>query len=142
MDHLPLVVGAVILDCFPNATKVLAARRTQPPELAGRWEFPGGKVEVGETPRQALKREVAEELAIAIEVFDELPPPIGETWPASNGYVMKLYLAKISQGLATPQDSHDAVRWLARDQLHGVEWLDSDRDALRLLPLGPNRTAM
>jgi 8-oxo-dGTP diphosphatase len=132
VTSLPLVVGAVIVDEFPVPTRVLAARRTRPPELAGQWEFPGGKLERGETPAQALVREIAEELAIDI-VHDELPSPVGETWPASNGYRMRLYYATFAQGTPLPSDGHDRVRWLTRDELSDVEWLSSDREVIQHL---------
>ncbi|MCL3818969.1 (deoxy)nucleoside triphosphate pyrophosphohydrolase [Aeromicrobium wangtongii] len=135
MSGLPLVVGAVILDRSPEPSRVLAARRNRPPSLAGQWEFPGGKVEPGESPQDALVREIREELAVDIRLGDELLPVEGETWPASNGFQMRLFLATIVAGEAAPQDGHDAVRWLTRDQLGEVEWLDSDRDVLPELPI-------
>lgn len=135
MSPLPLVVGAVIVDAYPNATRVLAARRTRPPELAGQWEFPGGKVEPGESPQQALTREIAEELCVSILVHEELLPPTDDTWPASNGYRMRLFYATVPSGEARPVDGHDAVRWLSRAELADVQWLASDRDVIERLPI-------
>lgn len=135
MSELPLVVGAVIVDRFPNSTRVLAARRTRPADLAGQWEFPGGKVEPGESPQEALRREIAEELGVAVDIQGELRPPTGHTWPASNGYRMRLFLAVIDRGRPQPQDGHDMIRWLARDQLTEVEWLASDHGVLSTLPI-------
>ncbi len=133
MTVLPLVVGAVIVDAFPAPTRVLAARRTRPPELAGLWEFPGGKVEPGESPREALVREIAEELLVDIRVVDELHHPEAALWPASNGYEMRLFYVTVTDGEPEPADGHDAVVWLTQDSLRSVSWLDSDLAAVELL---------
>ena len=72
-----LVVAAALVDDLTAPTKVLAARRRTPVALAGRWEFPGGKVDAGESPLAALHRELAEELGITIVVDEELRSPEG-----------------------------------------------------------------
>ena len=95
-----VVVGAVIV----RAGRVLAARRTRPAELAGYWEFPGGKTEDGEDPRDALVREISEELAASIEVFDEVRGS-GAPWPISDTYVLRLYLASVARGEPRPGQS-------------------------------------
>ena len=115
------VVGAAIVD----RGRVLAARRTAPPEAAGRWEFPGGKVEHGETPEQALVREIGEELGCTIEVTDWLAgaAPIGET------HLLTIAFARLVDGEPVPSE-HDLVRWLDADLLDDVDWLDPDRPFL------------
>ncbi len=117
MDHLATVVGAAILD----AGRVLAARRTTPPEAAGRWEFPGGKVEPGETPEEALVREVTEELGCTIAVDGWL----GGQTAIGEKYVLTVAIARLVEGDPIPQE-HDQVRWLAADELGDVDWLDPD----------------
>lgn len=116
-----LVVGAAILD----GDTVLAARRTRPVEAAGRWEFPGGKVEAGETPEAALVREIGEELGCRIEVTGWLPgrAEIGER------HELRVAFAVRTEGEATPTE-HDQVRWLTADELDDVDWLDPDRPFL------------
>ena len=118
-----VVVGAVVV----RAGQVLAARRTRPAELAGSWEFPGGKTEDGEDPRDALVREVAEELSASIEVHEEIS---GAPWPISEKYVLRLYLASVVHGEPRPGADHDLLRWLAADELDSLDWLASDRLAL------------
>ena len=108
-----------------RAGRVLACRRTAPPDTAGRWELPGGKVEPGETSEAALVREVREELGCDIDVLRWLAAeaPIGER------YVLRVALAVLSGGAPEPVE-HDAVRWLAADELGDVDWLEPDRPFL------------
>lgn len=118
-----LVVGAVVVDSLARPTTVIATRRTRPPELAGRWEFPGGKVEDGETAEQALVREVREELGATLVVGDL----VGD-YPVDETMVLRLHLAE--GGPLVPGADHDLVRTLALDELDGLDWLPSDRAAL------------
>lgn len=122
-----LVVGALIVD---DQRGILAARRSTPP--IGRWEFPGGKVELGETPQSALVREIQEELGVVVEVGERLDPPEGGRWPISDFLEMELWWCRATQEIA-PGDSHDGVRWLTAGDLDDVDWLDADRDALPLI---------
>jgi 8-oxo-dGTP diphosphatase len=128
-----VVVGAALV----RDGRVLAARRTAPASAAGRWEFPGGKVEPGESDAASLVREIEEELGVRIRVLRWLAgaEEIGEQ------YLLKVALAEVEQGEPRPTE-HDAVRWLAADELHDVAWLDADRPFLselseHLPTLGP-----
>lgn len=115
-----LVVGVAIL----HEGRVLAARRSYPEEVAGRWEFPGGKVEEGETPEQALVREIAEELGCAIEVTGWLDPQV----PIRDDLVLRVATAELVDREPVPRSGeHDALRWLSRDEVHAVDWLEADR---------------
>ncbi len=115
------VVGAAIV----RDGQVFVARRTTPPEAAGRWEFPGGKVEDGEQPEEALAREIAEELGCRIEVTGWLE---GST-DVGIKYVLTVATARLIGGEPHPHE-HDAVRWLGADELHEVDWLDTDKPFL------------
>ena len=127
------VVGAALL----RDGRVLASRRTGPPRLAGLWEFPGGKVEPGETDHEALERELAEELGVTCVVGERLGGDlqIGET------AVLRVYVCRDVVGEPRLVD-HDEHRWLAVDELDDVPWIPADAplvEELRQL-LGINRT--
>jgi len=115
------VVGAALV----RDGRVLAARRTAPAAAAGRWEFPGGKVEAGESPEEALVREVAEELGVGIEVRRWLAGAV----PIGTTYELSVAVATLLSGEPTPTE-HDAVRWLGATELDDVDWLDPDRPFL------------
>ena len=134
-----LVVGAAIVDDLGHPTRLLAARRTAPSALAGGWEFPGGKVEEGETLEAALHRELEEELDVAVELGAQVPGPVtlrdATGWPLKPGFVMQVRFARITAGTVRLVD-HDQVRWLTSEQLYDVPWLRADLpivDAIRPL---------
>jgi 8-oxo-dGTP diphosphatase len=118
------VVGAAIV----QDGRLLAARRPKSSAAPG-WEFPGGKVEEGESPAEALVREIHEELGCTIEVgvfFDDRVP-------VGTDFELSVAPARVIAGEPIPHE-HDAIRWLARDELDQVEWLPADRpflDAVR-----------
>ena len=119
-----LVVGAAVLD----GGRLLATRRTAPPALAGRWELPGGKVEHGEEPVDALLRKVEEELGCTVELVAWLP---GRT-PISERYELAVAVVRLVAGDPPPRE-HDAVAWLGPDALDDVDWLEPDRPFLAAL---------
>lgn len=121
-----LVVAAAVVDDLVSPTRLLAARRSRPAELAGRWEFPGGKADEGETPQQALHRELWEELGVRAELGDELVGPDHGAWTITDRHLMRLWFARITEGEPLPLIEHDELRWLAPSEWSGVDWLDGD----------------
>jgi len=121
-----LVVAAAIVDDLGAPRQLLAARRTRPLHLAGRWEFPGGKVDPGETPEEALHRELHEELGVRVELGDEIVGPEHGTWAITDRHVMRLWFARIVEGEPEPLVEHDELAWLTTGEWLSVPWLDAD----------------
>ncbi|MGW8887756.1 (deoxy)nucleoside triphosphate pyrophosphohydrolase [Streptomyces sp. NPDC055749] len=121
MNASVVVAGAVF-----DQGRLLAARRSAPPELAGRWELPGGKVEPGESGEQALVRELREELGVESRALDRIP---GE-WPLKPGYVLQVWTVSLVSGEPCALQDHDELRWLGPDEVDTVDWLDQDRPAV------------
>ncbi len=117
-----VVVAAVIV----RSGMVLVAQRHAPSRFPGLWEFPGGKVEPGETQEAALRREIREELGVDISVRSE--PPIGTVkWDYDHARVLLIALrADIVSGTPRPLD-HAAVRWVAAEELSALPLLPADR---------------
>lgn len=112
-----VVVGAAII----RDGRLLAAQRAEPAELAGGWEFPGGKVDPGETDEDALVRECHEELGVKVALGER----IGGDWPLSLSGVLRVWTAELVEG--EPQAlEHLALRWLTPEELYDVEWLPGD----------------
>lgn len=119
------VVAAIIRD----GDKILATQRGYG-EFAGGWEFPGGKVESGETKEEALIREIREELEVEIDV-EELVHTIEYDYPTFH-LTMHCYFAKVIKGEMVLTE-HQAAKWLTRDTLMSVEWLPADVSLLEKL---------
>ncbi|MEV4431757.1 (deoxy)nucleoside triphosphate pyrophosphohydrolase [Streptomyces sp. NPDC049555] len=117
-----VVVGGAVL----HEGRLLAARRSAPPELAGRWELPGGKLEPGESAPQALVRELREELGVETEPLER----IAGQWPLKPGYVLQVWTARLVAGEPQPLQDHDELRWLAPGDIDDVDWLEQDRPAV------------
>lgn len=112
------VVAAVIRD----KNRIFATQRGYG-DLKGGWEFPGGKIEEGETPQEALKREIMEELETEIRV-GKLIDTIEYDYPTFH-LSMKCFFCEIVRGNLVLREHEDA-RWLTKEQLWEVEWLPAD----------------
>jgi 8-oxo-dGTP diphosphatase len=122
-----VIVAAVII----TEGRVLACERSAPPEVAGRWEFPGGKVEAGETDEQALARECAEELGVRVAVGARIGPDV----PLAHGRaVLRVYAARLLDGDRPQALEHTSMRWLSADELDTVHWLPADKPIEAELP--------
>ena len=120
---MSVVVGAALLD---GAGRVLAARRAIG---ALGWEFPGGKVERGETEAAALVRECREELGVEIRVGDRVGPDV----PVAGGrWLLRVWTARVVGGEPAALE-HAELRWLGPDQLDDVDWLPADRPVVEAL---------
>ena len=117
------VVGAVIV----NNERVLAAKRGPGGSLPHMWEFPGGKIEDGESPQEALAREIGEELLVDVRVGEEI---VSTTHDYEFGVVtLTTYYCELRSG--TPRlTEHAALRWLTADELSSVEWAPADIPAV------------
>ncbi len=120
------VVAAIIRDA--NG-RILSTQRGYG-EWKGWWEYPGGKMEGGETPEEALKREIREELSTEISV-DEFFCTVDYDYPAFH-LTMHCYLCSMLTG-ALRLNEHKAARWLKRDELGGVKWLPADVEVVEML---------
>lgn len=117
MPNLIVVAGALISDA-----SLLVAQRDRPPELAGLWELPGGKVAPGETDGAALARELHEELGIDVTVGAR----VGVDVALSETTTLRAYLVTQTGGALQPND-HRALRWVGADELDALAWVPADR---------------
>jgi 8-oxo-dGTP diphosphatase len=126
MTELRLVVAAALVDDLETPTRMLAARRSKPAQIAGRWEFTGGKVESGESPERALHRELHEELGIKVALGKEIVGPDNGGWIITDRHIMRLWYARITEGEPHPLVEHDLLEWAEPTNLRGYNWLDGD----------------
>lgn len=118
----PVVVATALV----REGRVLAAQRTRPAALAGRWELPGGRVEPGESEAAAVVRECREELDARVAVIGRMATDL----PIEAG-VLRVHLARLEPGSPEPTAiEHAALRWLGPAELDAVDWVDADRAVL------------
>lgn len=127
MTELLRVVAAVIVynGC------VLACRRNADRSAGGLWEFPGGKVEPGESPKDALAREIREELGVEIDVGELMH----RATTVAGGIRVDLssYRSRLPDVVPTRSTDHDSLRWLRPDQLSALTWAAPDEPVVELL---------
>lgn len=126
------VVAAVIRD----GERVLACRRRPERPAGGKWEFPGGKVEPGESPEQALEREIAEELGVHVRIG----ALVDRTTTDNGARLIDLacYEAWLLGAPPTGSTDHDELRWVTPAQTLSLKWTEPDWPAVRLLTAGPS----
>jgi len=117
------VVAAIIKSKNENAEPIIFATQRGYGDLKGGWEFPGGKIEDGETPQEALKREIMEELETEISV-GELIDTIEYDYPTFHLSMDCFWCEMVSGDLVLKEQ--EAAKWLTKDELDSVEWLPAD----------------
>ena len=120
------VVAAIIHD---TDGRIFATQRGYG-EWEGWWEFPGGKMEAGESPEEALRREIWEELETRI-VIERLVTTVEWDYPKFH-LKMHCYWCHVESGTLTLKE-HEAARWLAKDELESVKWLPADLQIIEML---------
>ena len=126
MTKLINVVGAVVV----RDGKILCVQRGLAGSLPGMWEFPGGKIEAGETPREALQREITEELLCTVDVGDHLETTSHEY---DFGIVnLTTFMCELVDG-EPKLTEHEAQVWLQGDELESLDWAPADIPAVKLL---------
>lgn len=117
------VVAAVIKSKNNEETSIIFATQRGYGDFKGGWEFPGGKIETGETPQEALKREIMEELDTEVVVGD-LIDTIEYDYPSFH-LSMDCFWCKVINGNLVLKE-HEAAQWLTKEQLDDVDWLPAD----------------
>ncbi|AQL56663.1 (deoxy)nucleoside triphosphate pyrophosphohydrolase [Abyssicoccus albus] len=117
------VVGAVI----EKDKKILCAQRNGKKSLPNMWEFPGGKIEDGELPEAALKRELMEEMDCEINVLDKIVTTVYE-YDFATIELTTYYSEMVSDSIVLRE--HQDMKWLSRDELDSVEWAPADIEAI------------
>lgn len=118
MRTIPVTCALII-----HQGRVLAAQRSEGMDLPGKWEFPGGKVEAGEDPRDCLVREIHEELSIEIDVKQALAPS-DFSYPRKT--IRLLPFLAVWRGGKISLLEHSQVTWLDRESLFSVDWAEAD----------------
>ena len=124
MKHIEVVAGII-----KNGDKIFATQRGYG-EFKDGWEFPGGKMEPGETPQQALARELKEELAIDVNVGNFLCT-VDYDYPTFHLTMHCFYCSVIGGELTLLE--HEAAKWLKTTELHSVNWLPADVEVVAAL---------
>jgi 8-oxo-dGTP diphosphatase len=114
-----VVVGAALV----HDGRLLVQQRAFPPDVAGLWEVPGGRVEDGETDAEGLRRECREELGVEVVVGDRVGPEVR----LPNGMLFRVYAVTLADGMKPRPVEHRALRWVTETELDALDWLPADR---------------
>ena len=117
------VVAAVVKAVDERGEQVILATQRGYGDFKGMWEFPGGKIEDGESPEEALKREMKEELCVKVDVLDQITT-VEHDYPKFH-LSMDCFWCNVSSGHLTLNEA-DAARWLSLNALRTVNWLPAD----------------
>lgn len=121
------VVGVALVREGAHGVELLAARRIEPPALAGGWELPGGKVEPGETDEDTAHREIDEELGVAITLERLVDGPVHGAWPLGDRHRMVVFVGRVvGDAEPLPLEQHDALEWVPLADWQRVTWLEGD----------------
>jgi 8-oxo-dGTP diphosphatase len=133
-DMLKVGAAAIIRHDADAGWQLLSARRTEPPVAAGMWEFPGGKVDPGETARECVLRELREELGIDVVLHEQIVGPLQGWWELVEHIAFELWLCTVADGqVPVILEDHDALAWLSVDELESVPWIPADLPLVQLL---------
>ena len=124
------VVAAIIKAINENGEPIIFATQRGYGDFKGGWEFPGGKIEEGETPQEALVREIKEELETEI-IVGELIDTIEYDYPTFH-LSMDCFWAEIVSGDLVLKE-HEAAKWLTKDELDSVDWLPADMSLIEII---------
>lgn len=130
------MAGAAVVDSLENPKRLLVARRSAPPQFAGMWEFPGGKLEAGESFEDALHRELLEELGITVRLGAEVEMDGGTGWPLNERAVMRVWFAELLEGEPRPLQDHDELQWVSLGnsaEAFSLPWIPADLPIVRAL---------
>ncbi|OYQ65621.1 (deoxy)nucleoside triphosphate pyrophosphohydrolase [Aerococcus sp. 1KP-2016] len=122
------VVGAILI----RDGKILCAQRGGEKSLAYKWEFPGGKIEAGETPQEALHRELTEELFIDIPVTNDIFDTTSYSYDFGRVHLTTI-ICPLAQEMTPVLTEHAAIEWLEPSQLTKLDWAPADQPAVAKL---------
>jgi 8-oxo-dGTP diphosphatase len=127
-ENQPLhVVAAIIV----QDARILACRRASHKAAAGMWEFPGGKVDPGESSHEALAREIREELNLSCQIINTFD--VSDTTVGSQVIRLETVVCKVEAVFSLQSTDHDEFRWLAAEEITSLDWAKPDLPAVALL---------
>ena len=124
------VVAAVIKAVNESGEELILATQRGYGDFKGMWEFPGGKIEAGESPEEALEREIREELCIEVEVLDWITT-VEYDYPTFH-LSMDCFWCVVSSGRLVLKEA-EAAKWLHSKELHSVNWLPADIEVVEAI---------